>query len=257
MNRVTKTGSALADAVRTVDRLVFDGGIPPTIEKEHVARELQVQPHAPRAVAHEQHVLGRVSAKPLQHGLALIRRDPPMKLKRAQGRQRRREEPQRLDPLREHNRLAAALGYFLQVCPQSLQLRAVAGQRIEVANLFEPHDQLEDVLHSDGRPKRIEADHAVGLGQRVSLALRRSQLQVRVTHDLGRQVGKDLFFSPAEDAFPRQLRKILGRRFRGDAVRVHERKKVHQVFRPVLDRRAGQCPAPLAMESTHDLRRLG
>ncbi len=44
--RVTVTGPGDADAMGPVDRLVLDGRVPPAVEQEHVAAELQVQPHA-------------------------------------------------------------------------------------------------------------------------------------------------------------------------------------------------------------------
>ena len=56
-------------------------------------------------------------------------------------------------------------------------LALVAGQRVEVADLLEPHHQLEDVLHRDRVAQLVEVDDALLLGQVVRLALGRRQLQ--------------------------------------------------------------------------------
>ena len=86
---------------------------------------------------------------------------------------------QRLDPLREDDRLAAALGDLVHVGQQLLQLGALAGQRVEVADLLEPHHQLEDVLHRDRVAQVVEVDDALLLGQVVGVALGGRQLEVR------------------------------------------------------------------------------
>ena len=49
----------LAEAVGPVDRLVLDGRVPPAVEQEDVVRELQIQPDAAGAVAHQHDVPGR------------------------------------------------------------------------------------------------------------------------------------------------------------------------------------------------------
>ena len=53
-----------------------------------------------------------------------------------------------------------------------------------------------------------------------------------------------VLLGPPQDAVAGQLRQPLGRRVRRDAARIDEREDVDQVLRPVLDRRAGQRPAP-------------
>ena len=50
-----------------VDGLVFDRRIPPAIEQEDVAGELQVQADPPCPVADQQHVAIRIIAEPANH----------------------------------------------------------------------------------------------------------------------------------------------------------------------------------------------
>ena len=57
-------------------------------------------------------------------------------------------------------------------------LALCAGARVEVADLLEPHHQLEDVLHRDGVAQGVEVDDALLLGQVVRRALGRRQFQV-------------------------------------------------------------------------------
>src|SRR5438105_2334973 len=46
-------GLFLADAMSAIDRLVLDGGVPPAVEQEDVINELEVEPNAAGAVAHQ------------------------------------------------------------------------------------------------------------------------------------------------------------------------------------------------------------
>ena len=128
--------------------------------------------------------LRRVGLEAVEDRLPLALRHLAVILQRAERRQRLGQRLQRLDPLREDDRLAAALGHLRHVGQQLLQLGALAGQRIEVADLLQPHHQLEDVLHRDRVAQLVEMDDALLLGQVVGLALGRRQLQVGVADDL-------------------------------------------------------------------------
>src|SRR5262249_35286446 len=147
-----ENGFLLANAVRAVDGLVFDSGVPPAVEEENVVRKLQIQADAAGAVTHEEDVLGCLALERIQDGLALTVGYAAVVLKRANIGERLGDELQRLDPLRKDDGLATALGYFGKVGLQALQLGAFAGGGVEVANLFQAHHQLENVLHRDRVP---------------------------------------------------------------------------------------------------------
>ena len=65
---------------------------------------------------------------------------------------RRFSSEQRFDPLAEDDRLASAGGAFFEVGLQPLEFAALAGGRIEVADLLQPQHQLEHVLDRDELP---------------------------------------------------------------------------------------------------------
>ena len=76
MKRVDEHRLLLAQAVGPVDRLVLDGRVPPAVEQEHVVGELQVQPDAAGAVAHQDDVLARVALEAVEDRLALAAAAP-------------------------------------------------------------------------------------------------------------------------------------------------------------------------------------
>ena len=110
-------------------------------------------------------------------GCAVLVRHLAVVQQRAELAQRLGQRLQRLDPLREDDGLAAALRHLGHVGLQLLQLGALPGPRVEVADLLQAHHQLEDVLHGDGVAQRVEVDDALLLGQVVGLALLRRQLR--------------------------------------------------------------------------------
>ena len=63
----------LADAVRAVDRLRFDGRIPPRIEQEDVVGGGEVQAEAAGLQADQEHAAVRVGLKPLDARFAVAR----------------------------------------------------------------------------------------------------------------------------------------------------------------------------------------
>src|SRR5579875_330183 len=131
----------------TVDGLVFDSGIPPTIEQEHIIGKLQIESDTANTVAHQKNMFVRVvleaikDALPFWMGyLAVIQQGT--KFVQGLG-----QKFQRLNPLREDDGFASALGYFSHIGLQTFELGALFGQRIEIADLFEPQDQLKNVLY--------------------------------------------------------------------------------------------------------------
>src|SRR5262249_16375134 len=109
------------------------------------------------------------------------------------------EDFQWLDPLREDDGFAAAVGDFGEVGLKLLQLGADAGGGGEVANLLEAQNQLEGGLHGDGVAQGIEAGDYFFFGDLVRVALGRRQLQKGVANGLGRQVGQHVVLGATED----------------------------------------------------------
>src|SRR5262249_686916 len=134
----------LTDAVGAVDRLVLDGGVPPAVEEEDVVHELQVQADAAGAVAHQDDLLVAVRLELIEDRLAFALWNLAVILHRPVRRQRLGQRLERLDPLREDERLAVAVSDLVHVGQELLELGALAGARVEVANLLEPKEQLED-----------------------------------------------------------------------------------------------------------------
>ena len=112
---------------------------------------------------------------------------------------------QRLDPLRKDDGLATAFGHLGEVGLKLLQLGTVARGRVEVADLLEPHDQLEDMLNRDRLAQGVELDDAVLLGPFVAEALGGGQFEVDVVDHLGRHVGGDFFLDAAKNAIAGQF----------------------------------------------------
>src|SRR5262245_19575179 len=212
--------------MRPVDRLVLYRGVPPAIKQEDVVGELQVEPDAAGAVAHQDDMPVRIGFEAIKDRLSLRMRDAAVIQQRAVRLQRLRQHLQRLHPLREDDRLAIAVGNFFQVGKQLLQLGAGAGQRVEVTDLLEAQHQLKDVLHRDGVIQRIEADDAVALGKVVGLALSGGQLEVAVAIDARRHVGGRLLLGAAQDAVGGQVGQTLYGSLGRNAVRIDKGKDV-------------------------------
>ena len=83
---MTVTGPLTPMRWAAVDRLIFDGRVPPAIEQKHIARKLQVEPDAAGAVAHQHHVT-RVVAELFDRCVAPARGDLAVILGRAERRQ--------------------------------------------------------------------------------------------------------------------------------------------------------------------------
>ena len=150
-----------------VDRLVLNRGVPPAVEQEDIVRELQIQPDAAGAVTHQEDVLGRVALEAIQDRAAVLEA-PCRERAGAERTQVLGQYFQRLDLLREDDGLAIALGHFGQVGLELLHLDAFAGRRVEVANLLEPHHQLEHMTDGNGFAQGIELDDAFILGPVVA-----------------------------------------------------------------------------------------
>src|SRR5579885_3536741 len=121
----------LANAMSAIDRLVFDGRVPPTIKQENVISELEIQPHAAGSIAHQQDVSFRIALETIEDALPLFVWNLAVILQRTKLAQSRSQKLQRLNPLGEDNSLAAALGYLGHVRQQAFELGALFGQRIE------------------------------------------------------------------------------------------------------------------------------
>ena len=142
MSTISTHRAGGADPVRAVDRLVLDGRVPPAVEQEDVARELQVEPDAPRAVAHQQHGALRVVLEPIEHPVAPRVRDAAVVLLGlvplgASLAEPRGDPLDRVDPLAEHDRLASRGDALLEVGLEPFELRAGSGRRVEVADLLQ------------------------------------------------------------------------------------------------------------------------
>ena len=137
------------DAMGAIDRLILDRRIPPAIEQKDVAGQLQIQAHATGPVAHQQHVGVGVLAELPQHAVAPPRGNAAMIGQRTETRQLAHQMLDRANPLTEDNRLAAAAGHLVEIGLDTLEFRAGAGGRIEVANLLQPQHQLENVANRD------------------------------------------------------------------------------------------------------------
>ena len=86
-------------------------------------------------------------AKLVDDAVALLGRDLAVVFQRSESaRAARCSVVSVCDPLAEDDRLLAAGRDFFQIGFQPFQLAAGAGGRIEVADLFQPQDQFEDVL---------------------------------------------------------------------------------------------------------------
>ena len=164
--------------------------------------------------------------KLVEDGRPLLRRHLAVELQRAEvGRAPRAstssgsthcEKMIALRPLSATSAMSASSCSSLALC---------AGQRVEVANLLEPHHQLEDVLHRDRLAQRVEVDDALLLGQVVGFALGRRQLQRQSRIDLGRHVGQHVLLGAAQDAVAGQLRQPLGRRLAAECGRDRRRRR--------------------------------
>src|SRR5262249_963967 len=115
-----KDALLLTNAVGALDRLVLNGGVPPTVEEKHVIGELEVQTDAARAVAPQQDVLAAIGAKLCENGLPLYRWYSAVELQRPEVSQSAGQHLQRLDPLRENDGLTATVGHFRQIGLQLL-----------------------------------------------------------------------------------------------------------------------------------------
>ncbi len=177
---MTVVGPAGADAMGPVDGLVLDGRVPPAVEEEDVVGELQVQAHRAGPIAHQDHVGRTVVAEPANHAVAPRGRDLAVILQRPESPQGLREPLDRRHPLAEDDRLASAAGDLLQVGFEPFQLRAGPGGGVEVADLFQPQHQLEDVLDGRSLAHLGEADDAFLFGQAIGLALLGRKFQLGV-----------------------------------------------------------------------------
>src|SRR5262249_39222054 len=74
----------LADAVGAIDGLVLHRRVPPAIEQENIVGELQVEPDAAGAIAHQENVLFRIVLEAFQQSGALTRWNLAVELKRAE-----------------------------------------------------------------------------------------------------------------------------------------------------------------------------
>src|SRR4029079_19656777 len=117
-------GAFRTNAMSTVDRLVFDGRIPPALEKEHVAGALKIQPDAPDAVRHQNHMAGGVVAKPRDDIVALLAGNLAMVLSGIKPRESRSHLGERLPPWTDHDRFAPAGCAFLQIGFKPLEFGA-------------------------------------------------------------------------------------------------------------------------------------
>ena len=127
-----------------------------------------------------------------------------MVLQRAERRERLRQHLAAARPTGEDDRLAAAVGDFLHVGEELFELGALAGERVEVADLLQPHHQLEDVLHGDRVAEFVEVDDAVVLGQRrTRLRWAGVSSSSRSRIDLRRHVGLHHVLRPPQDAVGR------------------------------------------------------
>src|SRR5690606_27227182 len=121
-----------------VDRLVFDGRVPPAVEQEDVAGELQVEADAAGAVTHQEDAAVRIVAELLDDRVASLRGDAAVVFERAEAGKRRAELGDRVDPLAEDDRLTAAGGALFEVGFETIELGACAGGGVEVTDLLEP-----------------------------------------------------------------------------------------------------------------------
>src|SRR4051794_15800725 len=49
-------GTLHSNSMRSIDRLVLDGRIPPSVEKKYIIRELQIKPNSASTIAHQYHM---------------------------------------------------------------------------------------------------------------------------------------------------------------------------------------------------------
>ena len=176
-------------------------------------------------------------------------RDLAVVLQRAERRQRLRQRLQRLDPLREDDRLAAALGHLVHVgdaAAPAWRSRRCSGSKLQIC--LSRITSSKTCCTRDRVAQFVEVDDALLLGQVVAVALGRRQFEVRrrgstfggmsvTTSSLMRRRMQSRVSSGSS----------FGRRVRRDAVRIDEGEDVDEVLDAVLDRRAGHRPAAVAV----------
>src|SRR4029078_9504130 len=114
--------------------------VPPAVEEKHVFAELEVESDAAGAVAHQDYVLGFVFFELLKHGISLFGVNFPVILQRNKTLQLMSQDFQAFHPLAKDDRLFSAGRDFLEVGAQPFELRAFAGDWVEVADLLEAQD---------------------------------------------------------------------------------------------------------------------
>ena len=182
-----------------VDRLVFDGRIPPAVEQEDVLRKLEVEPDRAGTIREQQHRVGRILAKPLDRLVAGGCRHAAVILDRAEPTELRSEPPERLHPLAEDERLAAAGLHLLELRREPVEFRALAGGRVEIADLLEPENEFEDVLNR-GLPAHVrQPEHPLLLCLAVGLPLLGAEFDLGVAVEPRWHLGEHLVFGAAED----------------------------------------------------------
>ena len=119
--------ASCADAVGTVDRLVFDGRVPPTVEQKDIAGELKVEADAARAVAHQHDMRVGIAAELFDDRVTPLRGDFAVVFQRIKTLKFGGQFFDRVDPLAEDDRLASTGGAFFEVGFKPVELTAFAG----------------------------------------------------------------------------------------------------------------------------------
>src|SRR4029453_2315785 len=198
-----------SDPMGSVYGLVFDGRVPPAVEEEYVFAKLKVEADAPRTITHKDNVFGRVVLELFEDAVALLRGNFAVILQRTEAAELVPQDFQALHPLAEDDRLLATGGDFLQVGFESLQFRAGAGSRIEIANLLEPQDQLENVLDGDFVAEMVQLHDPFGFGHFISGSLRRREIELGIAIEFGGHVRQDLVLCATKDVVLDELAQSL------------------------------------------------
>ena len=126
------------------------------------------------------------------------------------------------------------------------ELHAGAGERIEVANLLQPQNQLEHVPDRGAVAHLGQPHDALFLGKPVAFALFGRQIERLVVEQLGRQVAEHLVFRAAQDVVADGSPDAARLHLRREKTRGEKLENAEQVVDAVFDRRAGQRPVAFA-----------
>jgi hypothetical protein len=169
-----------ANAMSTVDRLIFHRRVPPTIEQENVTAELQVKPHAAGAVTHQHHVMAAFRAELFDDGITPLHGNFAVIFQRVQMTQLAAQLPQRGNPLAENDRFLSAGDDFFQIDGESFEFCASARCWIKISDLFQPQHQFEHMLNGYRVAQFRQTQHTFVFGQLVTFPLFRRKFQFSI-----------------------------------------------------------------------------